>query len=69
MGVHDELELRATPEKEDFGHKYTEEGQGKIGAYLIDGYFNAVADLLAYAKEPSVDRTWLRRGLFYAANL
>ena len=46
MGVHDELELRATPEKEDFGHKYTEEGQGKIGAYLIDGYFNAVADLL-----------------------
>jgi ubiquinone/menaquinone biosynthesis C-methylase UbiE len=38
--------LKATPEKEDFGHKYTEEGQGKIGSKLLDGYFKAVNDLL-----------------------
>src|SRR5215203_3395575 len=40
------MELKATPELEDFGHKYTEEGQGKIGAKLLDGYFRAVNDLL-----------------------
>lgn len=39
-------ELRATPELEDFGHKYTEEGQGKIGSKLLDGYFRAVNELL-----------------------
>lgn len=39
-------ELRATPEVEDFGHKYTEEGQGKIGAKLLDGYFRVVNELL-----------------------
>lgn len=38
--------LKATPELEDFGHKYTEEGQGKIGSKLLDGYFNAVKELL-----------------------
>jgi 2-polyprenyl-3-methyl-5-hydroxy-6-metoxy-1,4-benzoquinol methylase len=42
----DEQELRATPEIEDFGHKYTEEGQGKVGKLLIDGYFRAVDDLV-----------------------
>jgi ubiquinone/menaquinone biosynthesis C-methylase UbiE len=39
-------ELKATPELEDFGHKYTEEGQGKIGSKLLDGYFKAVKELL-----------------------
>ncbi len=39
-------ELKATPELEDFGHKYTEEGQGKIGSKLLDGYFAAVEELL-----------------------
>lgn len=31
--------LRATPEQEDFAHKYTEEGSGKVGGKLIDNYF------------------------------
>lgn len=39
-------QLRATPEQEDFAHKYTDEGSGKIGGKLIDGYFKAVADLV-----------------------
>ena len=39
--------LKATPEKEDFAHKYTEEGNGKIGAKLLDGYFKSVQKLLA----------------------
>lgn len=38
--------LRATPEEEDFAHKYTEEGQGKIGGMLLDGYFEAVKSLV-----------------------
>ncbi|MDB5775644.1 MAG: class SAM-dependent methyltransferase [Herbaspirillum sp.] len=38
--------LRATPEMEDFAHKYTEDGQGKIGKFLIDGYFRAVDELV-----------------------
>ncbi|HYH74962.1 MAG TPA: class I SAM-dependent methyltransferase [Candidatus Saccharimonadales bacterium] len=42
--------LRATPEQEDFAHKYTEEGQGKIGGMLLDGYFNAVQKLVTQAK-------------------
>jgi 2-polyprenyl-3-methyl-5-hydroxy-6-metoxy-1,4-benzoquinol methylase len=42
----DKQALRATPEQEDFGHKYTEEGQGKIGKALISGYFQAVEDLV-----------------------
>ncbi len=40
------MELKATPELEDFGHKYTEEGSGKIGSKLLEGYFRAVDDLL-----------------------
>lgn len=40
------LVLKATPENEDFAHKYTEEGQGKIGSKLLDGYFRAVRNLL-----------------------
>jgi SAM-dependent methyltransferase len=44
------LELKATPEEEDFAHKYTEEGQGKIGAKLLDNYFIAVADLVQQSK-------------------
>ncbi len=44
----DKTELRATPEKEDFLHKYTEEGQGRIGGILIDGYFKGVKELLGY---------------------
>lgn len=40
------MKLKATPELEDFGHKYTEEGQGKIGSKLLDGYFAAVEELL-----------------------
>ena len=39
-------DLKATPELEDFGHKYTEEGQGKIGRKLLDSYFSSVAKLV-----------------------
>ncbi len=39
-------QLKATPELEDFGHKYTEEGQGKVGRKLLDGYFSSVASLV-----------------------
>lgn len=46
MSKKQNLELKATPELEDFGHKYTEEGQGKIGSKLLDGYFNTVEELL-----------------------
>ncbi len=38
--------MRAKPETEDFAHKYTEEGQGKVGGKLIDGYFNSVNKLV-----------------------
>lgn len=41
----DHADLKATPEVEDFGHKYTEEGSGKVGGKLIDGYFASVAEL------------------------
>lgn len=44
--MSDQLNLRATPEEEDFAHKYTEEGQGKIGGKLIDGYFASVSKLV-----------------------
>lgn len=40
------MKLKATPELEDFGHKYTEEGQGKIGSKLLDNYFKTVEGLL-----------------------
>ena len=38
--------LKATPEKEDFAHKYTEDGRTKIGRKLLDNYFKAVGDLV-----------------------
>lgn len=40
------LDLKATPEVEDFAHKYTEEGQGKIGSRLLDNYFKSVEQLV-----------------------
>jgi 2-polyprenyl-3-methyl-5-hydroxy-6-metoxy-1,4-benzoquinol methylase len=40
--------LRATPEVEDFGRKYTQEGQGKVGGRLIDNYFRSVANLVEH---------------------
>jgi len=48
----DTKNLRATPELEDFAHKYTEEGQGKIGKRLLDNYFRSVEKLL---KETDID--------------
>ena len=42
----DHTQLRARPEAEDFYHKYTEEGAGKIGSKLLDGYFKAVKELI-----------------------
>ncbi len=47
------LKLKATPEVEDFAHKYTEEGQGKIGSKLLDGYFDNVMMLLNEAQQLS----------------
>jgi SAM-dependent methyltransferase len=43
-----EKELRATPEVEDFGHKYTQEGEGKIGKRLIETYFRKVDELVQH---------------------
>jgi hypothetical protein len=43
---NDLTKLKAKPETEDFAHKYTEEGQGKIGGQLLDGYFKSVAKLV-----------------------
>jgi len=43
----DTKKLRATPEQEDFAHKYTEEGSGKVGGALIDNYFKSVTKLFA----------------------
>jgi len=40
------LNLKARPEEEDFAHKYTEEGSGKIGGTLINNYFKNVAKLV-----------------------
>jgi 2-polyprenyl-3-methyl-5-hydroxy-6-metoxy-1,4-benzoquinol methylase len=48
--------LTATPELEDFRHKYTEEGNGKIGRKLLDNYFLHVEKLLQAADLPA-DRT------------
>lgn len=36
---------KTKPEQEDFGHKYTEEGRGKIGGKLIANYFTNVRRL------------------------
>lgn len=38
-------DFKATPEQEDFAHKYTEEGSGFIGGKLLDGYFKNVKKL------------------------
>jgi len=38
-------DLKATPEQEDFAHKYTEEGSGFIGSKLLNGYFRNVEKL------------------------
>lgn len=46
----DDKNLKATPELEDFAHKYTEEGQGKIGSKLLDNYFKSVQQLLDTAE-------------------
>jgi SAM-dependent methyltransferase len=46
MPKPDPTTLKARPETEDFGHKYTEEGQGTIGRKLLDGYFRSVASLV-----------------------
>lgn len=45
--MSDYSNLKAKPETEDFAHKYTEEGQGKVGGKLIDNYFTSVAKLVA----------------------
>ncbi|OGL32330.1 hypothetical protein A3F64_03210 [Candidatus Saccharibacteria bacterium RIFCSPHIGHO2_12_FULL_42_8] len=42
----DHTKLKATPEQEDFHHKYTEEGSGLVGSKLLDGYFKAVKSLV-----------------------
>ena len=39
-------QLRAKPEEEDFGRKYTKEGRSKIGGTLIANYFRAVGRLV-----------------------
>lgn len=50
MPKKSDLKLTATPEQEDFAHKYTEEGQGKIGRKLLDNYFKSVQDLVSKSK-------------------
>lgn len=42
----DPSKLKATPEQEDFAHKYTEEGSGKVGGGLINNYFKKVEELV-----------------------
>lgn len=49
MNKIDHTKLKATPEQEDFHHKYTEEGAGLIGSKLLDGYFDAVHQLVDVA--------------------
>lgn len=46
----DLTKLKAKPETEDFAHKYTEEGEGKIGGKLIDNYFKNVTKLFEASK-------------------
>ncbi|HUB93425.1 MAG TPA: class I SAM-dependent methyltransferase [Verrucomicrobiae bacterium] len=50
--IVDHQNLRATPEQEDFNHKYTEEGSSKRYGKLIDNYFRNVELLVASAKLP-----------------
>lgn len=42
----DHSKLKAVPESEDFGHKYTDEGSGRVGGRLLDNYFRSVARLV-----------------------
>lgn len=49
----DHQKLKATPEQEDFAHKYTEEGSGKVGGKLIDNYFKSVAGLFTESGKTS----------------
>lgn len=53
MPAKKQLKLKAKPETEDFGHKYTEEGQGKIGGALLDKYFRSVEDLVSFSEVTS----------------
>lgn len=39
-------DLKATPQHEDFAHKYTDEGSGFVGSKLLNGYFKNVKKLL-----------------------
>lgn len=48
--------LQATPELEDFRHKYTEEGSGKIGRKLLDNYFKSVESLTNKAQLPATGK-------------
>lgn len=50
---NDLTNLKATPEAEDFAHKYTEEGSGKAGGWLINNYFRNVSRLIQTAGLPS----------------
>lgn len=52
MGSATDQKLRATPEAEDFGRKYTKDGEGKIGKYLIDTYFQRVKELVQHSGIP-----------------
>lgn len=45
-------QLRAKPEQEDFARKYTVDGNGKIGGWLINNYFKAVGELFAATELP-----------------
>jgi SAM-dependent methyltransferase len=47
-----DAQLRARPEQEDFAHKYTQDGKGKVGGMLIDNYFKAVSELFAATDLP-----------------
>lgn len=46
MSDKSKLVLKATPEVEDFHGKYTNEGSGKLGSKLLDGYFAGVESLV-----------------------
>lgn len=49
MDKTENKKMRATPEVEDFRHKYTQEGSGKIGRKLLDNYFHSVELLIKRA--------------------
>lgn len=49
MDKAENKKMRATPEVEDFRHKYTQEGSGKLGRKLLDNYFHSVELLIKQA--------------------